>query len=160
MHSSFNQYLNLSGNTLSTTIAQYKSLQTPFTNVSLLPNYYGVCQSHIYDCKNALVTLQELVIQPLDLFYKNLNSIYTENLDEFHNMQTSVMETKSKLEKAKEKYIESARLLASIDQSGDPDKETMLKALTLKDNNEKIYQYEVSQANNLFNMYNKKHNNK
>ena len=159
VHSSFNQYLNLSGNTLSTTIAQYKSLQTPFTNVSLLPNYYGVCQSHIYDCKNALVTLQELVIQPLDLFYKNLNSIYTENLDEFHNMQTSVMETKSKLERAKEKYIESARLLASIDQSGDPDKETMLKALALKDNNEKIYQYEVSQANNLFNMYNKKHNN-
>lgn len=68
-------------------------------------------------------------------------------------MQTSILETKQKVERAKAKYIESCSIISSL-KEGD----TKNKAIQIRDDAEKLYRYEISQANTLYNMYNKKHN--
>ena len=68
-------------------------------------------------------------------------------------MQTSILETKQKVERAKAKYIESCSIISSLEEG-----DTKNKAIQIRDDAEKLYRYEISQANTLYNMYNKKHN--
>ena len=106
-----------------------------------------------------LNNFNDKIIQPLDTFYQNLSTVYTGILDEFHNIKSSVIETKLKLEKAKQQYKDSAIFVNDL-LSKPPeiiDKDTLIKAQNVHDNYKKLYNYELNEANKLFTIYNKKY---
>ena len=96
-----------------------------------------------------LNNFNDKIIQPLDTFYQNLSTVYTGILDEFHNIKSSVIETKLKLEKAKQQYKDSAIFVNDL-LSKPPeiiDKDTLIKAQNVHDNYKKLYNYELNEAN-------------
>ncbi len=124
--------------------------------INLLYNTYN---STVLKIRELLLNFNEIIIKPLDIFYQNMSGIYTEILDEFHNMSVSIFATKQKLERTKEKYYELSKSIDQMLNEENINNDNFIKIKSQRDNACQIYQYEVNQTNQLFNMYNQQYRN-
>ena len=118
--------------------------------INLLYNTYN---STVLKIRELLLNFNEIIIKPLDIFYQNMSGIYTEILDEFHNMSVSIFATKQKLERTKEKYYELSKSIDKMLNEENINNDNFIKIKSQRDNACQIYQYEVNQTNQLFNIY-------
>ena len=124
--------------------------------INLLYNTYN---STVLKIRELLLNFNEIIIKPLDIFYQNMSGIYTEILDEFHNMSVSIFATKQKLERTKEKYYELSKSVDQMLNEENINNDYFIKIKSQRDNACQVYQYEVNQTNQLFNMYNQQYRN-
>ena len=124
--------------------------------INLLYNTYN---STVLKIRELLLNFNEIIIKPLDIFYQNMSGIYTEILDEFHNMSVSIFATKQKLERTKEKYYELSKSVDQMLNEENINNDYFIKIKSQRDNACQVYQYEVNQTNQLFNIYNQQYRN-
>ena len=86
-----------------------------------------------------------------------MSSVYTEILDEYHNISVSIFSNKQKLDRTKEKYYELSKLIDEMLNEENINNDDFIKIKSQRDNAAQVYQYEVNQTNQLYNMYNQQY---
>ncbi len=124
--------------------------------INLLYNTY---LSTVEKVNEILSNFNEIVIKPLDIFYQNMSSVYTEILDEFHNISVSIFSNIQKLDKTKEKYYELSKSIDEMLNEENINNDEFIKIKSQRDNAAQVYQYEVNQTNQLYNLYNQQYRN-
>ena len=88
-----------------------------------------------------------------------MSSVYTEILDEYHNISVSIFSNKQKLDRTKEKYYELSKLIDEMLNEENINNDDFIKIKSQRDNAAQVYQYEVNQTNQLYNLYNQQYRN-
>jgi hypothetical protein len=88
-----------------------------------------------------------------------MSSVYTEILDEFHNISVSIFSNKQKLDRTKEKYYELSKSIDEMLNEENINNDEFIKIKSQRDNAAQVYQYEVNQTNQLYNLYNQQYRN-
>ena len=86
-----------------------------------------------------------------------MSSVYTEILDEYHNISVSIFSNKQKLDRTKDKYYELSKLIDEMLNEENINNDDFIKIKSQRDNAAQVYQYEVNQTNQLYNMYNQQY---
>ena len=86
-----------------------------------------------------------------------MSSVYTEILDEYHNISVSIFSNKQKLDRTKEKYYELSKLIDEMLNEENINNDDFIKIKSQRDNAAQVYQYEVNQTNQLYNIYNQQY---
>lgn len=125
-------------------------------------NVYVNFDEYLVKLKGSISKIDKDVVDPISLFQQQISSIYVDSLNELKNISTTIVEHKRNVDKQKQKYFEScklvlekeAQLLATYNTKKTSDFEmnnasdAILKVKSIAENNAEQYKYELIKFNN------------